>query len=65
LLRVKRSEFIQYTSKYLKLLPIIITNRGKDELVLQKIPEPPKTHLTVFTINVRTTPPDTLPQTTT
>lgn len=30
--RVSRREFIQHTSKWLKEVPLIITNRGVDEL---------------------------------
>ena len=38
--RVSRREFIQHTSKYMKNLPVIITNRGDDDLVLQKFTAP-------------------------
>jgi len=34
--RVSKRDFIQYTSKYIKELPVYITNRGKDELYLCK-----------------------------
>ena len=35
--RVSRQEFIRYTSKYLKKFPFIVTNRGEDELFVQKV----------------------------
>lgn len=37
--RVSRREFQQYTSKYLKELPIVITMRGVDDLILKEVTE--------------------------
>lgn len=37
--RVSRREFEQYTSKYLKDLPIVVTNRGVDDLLVTEIEE--------------------------
>ena len=36
-LRVSRREFEQYTSKYLKLLPIIVTMRGVDDFIVKEV----------------------------
>ena len=35
--RVSRREFEQYTSKYLKDLPIIVTNRGVDDFIVEEL----------------------------
>lgn len=35
--RVPRRQFQQYTSKYLKDLPIIVTRRGVDDFIVQEI----------------------------
>ena len=35
--RVSRQEFQRYTSKYLKEIPLIITNRSEDELIVENI----------------------------
>ena len=35
--RVSRREFEQYTSKYLKDLPVIVTNRGVDDFIVREI----------------------------
>ena len=35
--RVTRREFEQYTSKYLKDLPVIVTNRGIDDFIVKEI----------------------------
>lgn len=39
--RVSRRDFIQHTSKYIKAddLPVIITRRGEDELIIKEIDE--------------------------
>lgn len=37
MLKVKRGDFIKYTSKYLKLLPLVVTNRGEDDFAVVKI----------------------------
>ena len=37
--RVTRREFQQYTSKYLRELPIIVTNRGVDDFIVKEIEE--------------------------
>lgn len=37
--RVTRREFQQYTSKYLKELPIIVTMRGIDDFVVKEVEE--------------------------
>ena len=37
--RVSRQEFIRYTSKCLKELPLIITNRGTDDLYICRASE--------------------------
>ena len=37
--RVSRREFEQYTSKYINDLPIIVTNRGVDDFIVQEIEE--------------------------
>lgn len=34
--RVTRQEFIRYTSKYLKNLPIIVTKHGEDDFVVER-----------------------------
>ena len=33
--RVNKRDFVQYTSKWLKEVPIIVTNRGVDEYVIE------------------------------
>ena len=35
--RVTRREFERYTSKYLKDLPIIVTNRGVDDFIVKEV----------------------------
>ena len=35
--RVSRREFEQYTSKYLKELPIIVTMRGVDDFIVKEV----------------------------
>ena len=35
--RVSRQEVQRYTSKYLKEIPLIITNRSEDELIVENI----------------------------
>ncbi len=37
--RVSRREFQQYTSKYLKELPIIVTMRGIDDFIVREVRE--------------------------
>ena len=37
--RVTRREFEQYTSKYLKDLPIIVTMRGVDDFIVKELEE--------------------------
>jgi hypothetical protein len=38
--RVSRRDFQQYTSKYLKELPIIVTRRGVDDFKVEEVLEP-------------------------
>jgi len=40
--RVSRQEFQRYTSKYLKEVPLIITNRGEDDLIIKSISDSSK-----------------------
>jgi len=35
--RTSKQQFIRYTSKYLKDLPIIVTHRGVDNLIVQEV----------------------------
>jgi len=37
---VSRQEFIRYTSKYMKKMPVIITNRGEKDLILDEYRHP-------------------------
>lgn len=50
--RVSRQDFIRYTSKYLKEFPLIITNRGTDELLISTIEERAVTVIKQDTINI-------------
>ena len=35
--RTSKQQFIRYTSKYLKDLPVIVTHRGVDNLIVQEV----------------------------
>ena len=37
--RVSKQQFIRYTSKHLKDVPIIVTHRGVDDLIVKEIEE--------------------------
>ena len=54
--RVKRRDFIQYTSRYLNSDEIIVTNRGVDEYVIKRINADVATKIEKEPENVATKP---------